>query len=411
LSKQKITQLLGGWEGYRVGTIQRFDTGEDHEHPKLWLELLPLKRRRMQCSGCGKRVSVVHDYVERWVRDLPVFDATTHLLVIRRRVLCPCCGPKLEHLPWLERYARVTSRLAENVARLCQILPIKHVANYYNLNWKTVKTIDKRHLLKTLGPIDLTDVRVLAMDEFAIRKGHRYATLIIEPYTKRALWLGLGNSRDSIRPFFELLGRDGCRNIEAVAMDMNAAFANEVRSQCPDAYVVYDLFHVVAKYGREVVDRVRVDEANRLRDDKKARQVVKRSRWLLLRNAGNIKRGKDQIKLQELLEANQSLMTVYVLKDDLKRLWAFRCTKSALRFWGDWYQRAIESGVDPLIRFAKLLKPYLSGIISHSLYPLHTSLLEGINNKIKVIKRMAYGFLDDEYFFLKIRAAFPGIGR
>lgn len=411
MSKQKITQLLGGWEGYRIGTIQRFDTGENHEHPKLWLELLPLKRRRMQCSGCGKRVSAVHDYVERWVRDLPVFDATTHLLVIRRRVLCPCCGPKLEHLPWLEKYARVTSRLAENVARLCQILPIKHVANYYNLNWKTVKTLDKRHLLKTLGPIDLTDVRVLAMDEFAIRKGHRYATLIIEPYTKRALWLGRGNSRESIRPFFELLGRDGCRNIEAVAMDMNAAFANEVRSQCPDANVVYDLFHVVAKYGREVVDRVRVDEANRLRDDKKARKVVKSSRWLLLRNAENIKCDKDKIKLQELLEANQSLMTVYVLKDDLKRLWEFRCTKSALRFWGDWYQRAIESGVDPLIRFAKLLKPYLSGIISHSLYPLHTSLLEGINNKIKVIKRMAYGFLDDEYFFLKIRAAFPGIGR
>ena len=389
MSKQKITQLLGGWEGYRIGTIQRFDTGENHEHPKLWLELLPLKRRRMQCSGCGKRVSAVHDYVERWVRDLPVFDATTHLLVIRRRVLCPCCGPKLEHLPWLEKYARVTSRLAENVARLCQILPIKHVANYYNLNWKTVKTLDKRHLLKTLGPIDLTDVRVLAMDEFAIRKGHRYATLIIEPYTKRALWLGRGNSRESIRPFFELLGRDGCRNIEAVAMDMNAAFANEVRSQCPDANVVYDLFHVVAKYGREVVDRVRVDEANRLRDDKKARKVVKSSRWLLLRNAENIKCDKDKIKLQELLEANQSLMTVYVLKDDLKRLWEFRCTKSALRFWGDWYQRAIESGVDPLIRFAKLLKPYLSGIISHSLYPLHTSLLEGINNKIKVIKRMA----------------------
>lgn len=411
MSKEKVTQLLGGWEGYRVSTIQRFDTGKNQEHPKLWLELLPLKRRRMQCSGCGKLVSAVHDYVERWVRDLPVFDATTHLLVIRRRVLCPCCGPKLEHLSWLERYARVTSRLAENVARLCQILPIKHVANYYNLNWKTVKTIDKRHLLKTLGPIDLTGVRVLAMDEFAIRKGHRYATLIVEPYTKRALWLGRGNSRESIRPFFELLGRDGCRKIEAVAMDMNAAFTNEVRAQCPDARVVYDLFHVVAKYGREVVDRVRVDEANRLRDDKKARKVVKSSRWLLLRNAENIKRDSDKIKLHDLLEANQNLMTVYVLKDDLKRLWDFRCTKAALCFWGDWYQRAIESEVVPLIRFAKLLKPYLSGIISHSLYPLHTSLLEGINNKIKVIKRMAYGFLDDEYFFLKIRAAFPGIGR
>lgn len=411
MSKKNISQLLGGWEGYRVGTIQRFDADERREHPQLWLELLPLKRKRMRCSGCGKFVSAVHDYVERWVRDLPIFDATTHLLVVRRRVLCPDCGPKLEQLSWLEKYARVTSRLAESVARLCQILPIKHVSDYYNLNWKTVKTIDKRHLLKTLGPVDLTGVRVLAMDEFAIRKGHRYATLIVDPHTKRALWLGRGNSRESIRPFFELLGAEGCRQIEAVAMDMNAAFANEVGAQCPNACIVYDLFHVVAKYGREVVDRVRVDEANRLRDDKKARKIVKSSRWLLLINPENIKHDADKIRLQELLDANQALMAVYVLKADLKRLWDFRCSKTALRFWGEWYQRAVQSKVGPLVRFAKLLKPYLSGIVSHSLYPLHTSLLEGINNKIKVIKRMAYGFLDDEYFFLKIRAAFPGIGR
>jgi len=194
----------------------------------------------MRCSGCGQFVSAVHDSVERWVRDLSVFDATTHLLTIRRRVLCPTCGPKLEQLPWLEKYARVTSRLAESVARFCQVLPVR---------------------------------------------------------------------------------------------------------------------------------------------------------------------------LQELLDANQALMAVCVLKSDLKRLWDFRSAKAALRFWGEWYQRVLQSKVAPLIRFAKLLKPYLSGVIPHSLYPLHTSLLEGINNKIKVIKRMPYGFLDDEYFFLKIRSAFSGIGR
>ena len=411
MSSNNISQLLGGWEGYRIGSIQRFDIGKEIPHPELWIELLPDKRKKMQCSGCGQYVSAVHDRVGRWIRDLPVFDCSTHLLVIRRRVLCPDCGPKLERLSWLEKYARVTSRLAESVAKLCQILPIKHVADYYNLNWKTVKAIHKYYLVKTLGPVNLSGIRVLAMDEFAIRKGHRYATIIIDPYTKRALWLGLGNSRESIRPFFELLGKVGCNSIEAVAMDMNAAFAHEVKAQCPNALIVYDLFHVVAKYGREVVDRVRVDEANRLREDKAARKVVKGSRWLLLRNPENIKRGVDKIKLQELLEANKALMTVYVLKADLKRLWDVRCTKMALRFWGEWYQRAMQSNIVPLVRFAKLLKPYLSGIISHSRYPLHTSLLEGINNKIKVIKRMAYGFLDNDYFFLKIRAAFPGIGR
>ena len=101
-------------------------------------------------------------------------------------------------------------------------------------------------------------------------------------------------------------------------------------------------------------------------------------------------------------------MTVYVLKDDLKHLWDYRYPGAAERFWKGWYSRAMRSRIEPLKRFAKRLKGYLAGIISHCRWPLHTSLLEGINNKIKVIKRMAYGFRDDEYFFLKIRSAFPG---
>ncbi|GAB6176523.1 ISL3-like element ISBma1 family transposase [Desulfobaculum senezii] len=411
MSKGKITRLLGDWKGYRVGTVQRLEASEARKHPEVWIELIPIRRRRMRCSGCGRLVCAVHDYVERWVRDLPVFDAATHLLVLRRRVHCPVCGPKLEQLPWLDRYSRVTRRLAESVVRLCRILPIKHIAECYGLNWKTVKTIDKRYLTEKLNPIDLKGVKVVAMDEFAIRKGHRYATIIVEPYTKRVLWVGRGNSRESIRPFFELLGRDGCARIEAVAMDMNGAYAAEVKAQCPKAEIVYDLFHVVAKYGREVIDRVRNDEANRLNHDKDARKVVKGSRWLLLRNRRNLMRQEDRIRLYDLLRANKDLMKVYILKEDLKRLWDYRDSKAAKRFWKGWYRRAMQSRVEPLIKFAKRLKPYISGIISHCRYPLHTSLLEGINNKIKVIKRMAYGFLDDEYFFLKIRAAFPGIGR
>lgn len=409
MSKGEVTRLLGGWKGYRIRTVQRFEAGEKGKEPQVWIELLARKRRRMKCSGCGGLVSKVHDYVERWIRDLPILDAQTHLLVWRRRVRCPHCGPKLEELPWLGRYARVTKRLAESVARLCRVASIKHVAEFFSLSWWTVKSIDKRHLSETLGPVDLSGVSLLAMDEFAIRKGHRYATVIVEPRTKRVLWIGRGRSRESIRPFFELLGDEGCKKIKAVVMDMNGAFETEVRAQCPGAEIVYDLFHVVAKYGREVVDQVRRDEARRLADDNAARKVIKGSRWLLLRNKCNIKREKDRIRLYDLLQANRNLMKVYILKDDLKQLWVYRYRKSALKFWRGWHTRAMRSGVEPLRRFAKRLKPYVSGILAHCEYNLHTSLMEGINNKIKVIKRMAYGFRDDEYFFLKIRAAFPGI--
>jgi transposase len=115
------------------------------------------------------------------------------------------------------------------------------------------------------------------------------------------------------------------------------------------------------------------------------------------------------VKLDELLAANRKLLTVYVLKDDLKHLWDYSYVGAAQRFWKQWYSRAIRSRIEPLKKFARNLQIYLDGILAHCRWPLHTSLLEGINNKIKVIKRMAYGFRDDQYFFLKIRQAFPGI--
>src|SRR5690606_4258390 len=126
--------------------------------------------------------------------------------------------------------------------------------------------------------------------------------------------------------------------------------------------VVYDLFHVVAKYGREVIDRVRVDLANQLRHDRPA-------------------------------------------------LWFHRNPAWATRAWQQWCEQAEQSAIPALQLFAKRLQGYWHGILARCRYPLNTSVVEGINNTIKVIKRRAYGYRDEEYFFLKIRAAFPGIPR
>jgi transposase len=409
LTKEELTRLLGGWEGYGLDNLERHEQTEEGGRPQIRLRLEPEPTRAKRCSGCGDIVEVVHDSEDRWVRDLPILDAETWLRVRRCRLACPRCGPKLEQLSWLGRYARVTRRLAESVARLCRQLPIKHVAEYYGLHWSTVKAIDHAYLEEKLGPINLAGVEQIAMDEFAIQKGHRYATVVVEPHTKRVLWVGRGRKREDVRPFFELLGEQGRRLLKAVVMDMNAAYEEEVRLHCPFAEIVYDLFHVVAKYGREVIDRVRVDEANRLRHDKPARAVIKGARWLLLRNRSNIPERRDRVRLDELLAANRKLCTTYLLKDDLKHLWDYRYEGAARNFWGGWYQRAIRSRIEPLKKFARNLKSYLPGILAHCRWPLHTSFLEGINNKIKVIKRMAYGFRDDAYFFLRIRAAFPGI--
>ncbi len=197
--------------------------------------------------------------------------------------------------------------------------------------------------------------------------------------------------------------------VAAAVMDMNAGYELEVKAHCAQAEIVFDLFHVIAKYGREVIDRVRVDQANALRTDRRARQVVKGARWLLLKNRDSLKPGED-VELDELLAANHALFVVYVLRDALKQLWHYRHSGDAATAWKSWYRKALRSGIAPLRHFAQKLRPYLPGILAHCRYPLGTNLIEGINNKIKVIKRMAYGFRDDAYFFLKIRAAFPGVG-
>jgi len=417
----RFLEQIGGWHGFEVVNVAL----DDELRPDAFgipaagiiIALQPKTGEAPRCSRCGAEVRDVHDVSSRRVRDLPIMGRDTWLVLPRRRVQCPQCGPTVEAVPWLDRYQRMTKRLADLIAGMAQVLPLKHVAALFGVSWDTVKQIDARAMAARLGPIDARwdQLRLLTIDEFAIERGHRYATTVVDPARKRVLWVARGRDEGALSEFFQALGPERCARIEAVAVDMWAPYAAQVRRHCPNAQLVYDLFHVVAKYGREVIDRVRVDETNRIapaagpgpiRDQ---RRVIKGARWLLLRNRTNLATRTERVRLRELLRVNRALFTVYVLKDDLKRLWGYRYTAAARRFWHEWRHRAMVSRIPALRRFVAMLERHLDGILSHCRYPLHTGLLEGINNKIKVIKRMAYGYRDDAYFFLKIRAAFPGI--
>jgi transposase len=387
------------WEGFKPSHI-------DHLSPtSLLIRLTPTDRP--VCGGCGATGLRVHDCSWRRIRERDILQYRTWLEVPVRRVRCPICGPRIEAIPWLPARSRMTRGMREWVEALVRLLPVKQVAELLGLHWHTVKAIDCLRLQQEVVPPDLHRLRRLIMDEFALYKGHRYATVVICADTQQVLWIGEGRSREAVRPFFEWLGPETCSRIEAVAMDMNTALDLEVQAHCPNASVVYDLFHVIAKFGREVIDRVRVDQANALRQDRRARRIIKRSRWLLLRNRENLPVGHD-VRLDELLAANQPLMTVYVLKQQLKDLWYAPDERTARQRWEEWFRLASESGLEAVQRFARRLSGYVAGIVASATYPLNTSVLEGMNNRIKVIKRMAYGYRDNDYFFLKIKAAFPG---
>lgn len=390
------------WEGHVVDTLREEPDGS------LLVVLAECPKSEALCGACRRPCSLIHERRRRRVRDRDCLDRRVWLDVPIRRLDCHHCDARVaEHIAWLDRRSRITHRVRVWVEALAQLLPIAHVARLTGLHWHTIKTIDQHRLERLHGEFSAQDVRRLVMDEFALHKGHRYATVVLDAQNMRVLWVGEGNSREAIRPFFEALGPEGCQQIEAVAMDMNTAFDLEVRQQCPNAEVVYDLFHVIARFGRDVIDRVRVDQANALRAEPKARQVIKRSRWLLLRNRANLD-DEQAIRLNELLAANQPLATVYVLKAELKEIWYAPTVREAARRWKTWLRLALDSQIAALVQFAKRLSKYRRGILASAIYPMNSSILEGVNNRIKVIKRMAYGFRDASYFFLKIKDAFPG---
>ena len=223
-----------------------------------------------------------------------------------------------------------------------------------------------------------------------------------------------------MRAFFTLLGPGGVRAARGGGDGHERGVLRGGAGACPQATLVYDLFHVQSpSTAARSIDRVRVDETNRIARAAAAERPegagaapasIKGTRWLLLKNRANVTRRADRVRLCELLAANRALFIVYVLKDDLKRLWTLPLPGAARRCWARLVRRGRwRAGSRRSCGSRGSLATRIDGILSHCRYPLHTGLLEGINNKIKVLKRMAYGFRDDAYFFLKIRAAFPGI--
>ncbi|HWC75306.1 MAG TPA: ISL3 family transposase [Gemmatimonadales bacterium] len=421
-----LVAWAGGWEGFEIA---HWATEEELEPDafglpakRLIIELRPHPEAVRRCSRCGNAVTVVHDVTPRRVRDLPLMGRDVWLVVPQARVECPRCGRMPEQIAWLDRYQRVTQRLAEALARLAQEFSVQAVARLFHVDWTTVKVAHQRALHAWLGPLetsDLAGVRQIAIDEFALHKGQTYATLVVDVATRRVLWVARGRHAEALDGFFAALGRRGCAQLEAVVIDLARPFVKAVRTHCPNAAIVYDLFHALQRYTAQVLDRVRFDEANKIArpERHRARAAIEQRRrhltgkgvrWLLLRARSNLRTPADRVRLDELLAANHALFVVYVLKEDLRALWKYRRPAAAARAWRDWYQRACESGIAALVRFAHRLAREADYIINHAQFPLHTSLLEGINNKIKVMKRMAYGYRDDEYFFLRIRAAFPG---
>jgi transposase len=282
-------------------------------------------------------------------------------------------------------------------------MTVKEVAKHLGLDWKTVKNIDKLFLEKQYGQPDYDGLRILAIDEISIRKGHQYLTIALDYLTGRVVWVGKHRKARTLTRFFNQLSPQQRKSLEAIVMDMWDPYIKAVQKKVPQVKIVFDLFHVVAQFSR-VIDQVRNSEYRKASQENK--EVFRGAKYLLLKNRSNVRRKKDRQQLKELLKLNEVINTVLILKDKLKHIWSYRSRTWANNALNEWCALARALKNPAVTKFAKMLDRYRYGILNHCDYPIHTGKLEGVNNKIKVIKRKAYGFHDLRYFSLKIFQAF-----
>jgi transposase len=295
-------------------------------------------------------------------------------------------------------YTRAFERYALELSRSMTILD---VARHLGVSWDVVKDIQKRDLSRRYARPKLKDLRQVAIDEIAIAKGHQYVTVILDLESGAVVFVGDGKGADALKPFWRRL-RGSKAKIQAVAMDMSPAYHEAVSSHLSKATIVYDHFHVTKLFNDKLSD-LRRWLYHRAGDEQK--KVLKGVRWLLLKLAENLDtRTDERARLKEALRLNKPLALAYYLKEDLRQFWEQPGRKYATLFLDDWIRRAKASGVHTLLQMAKTLDSHRSGLLAYYDYPISTGPLEGTNNKIKTMKRQAYGFRDHEFFKLKILA-------
>jgi len=369
-----------------------------------WIEAQPDKRFKPLCHQCGNPVDRMHEWRNRVLRDLNLASTQVWIKLDYRRVVCRhCAGVFVGDLEFADPYQRVTKRLALAIHDLCKTMTVKDVAEHFGLSWKTVKRIDKSFLEDQYGEPDYDGVRVLAVDEIAVRKGHEYMTVVIDYDTGRVLWMGSGRRQETLQSFFDSMTPEQKKALEAIAMDMWKPYIAAVQGAVPHVQIVFDLFHIMSNFGK-VIDKVRNSECEKACEADK--EVFKGSKYLLLKNRENITKPEHQEQLDKLMELNETICAVRILRDELAVIWDYRDPDEAGEMLDAWCGMAQATEQPDVIKFVKMLQDHRAGILSHCEYPIHTSLLEGINNTIKVIKRKAYGFRDDRYFTLKVKQAF-----
>ena len=354
---------------------------------------------KLYCARCGSRHVIKSGSTVRRFRSVPIGSRQIILEMTVQRLECKDCGAiQQERVHFVRGKERYTYRMKRFVLDLCRIGTIADVAKQVHMSWDTVKDILKAELGRKYSRPDLKEPRYIGIDEFAVAKGQVYMTIVVDLECGGIVYVGNGKGADALDGLWPKLARAGCR-IEAVSTDLSEAFISAVREHLPDAVQIFDHFHIV-KLMNEKLDKVRRDTYNQETDENK-RRLIKGQRWLLLANGDNLS-PKAEERLYKALDINRPLATAYYLKESLRRVWWQENKQDAAIVLDDWIEQARQSGLKPIESIADTLARHRKGILAWYDYRISNGKLEGINNKIKTMKRQAYGYRDMSFFKLKL---------
>jgi len=294
--------------------------------------------------------------------------------------------------------------ISESLFWLCRMLVRGSTTQKFGglkLDWHTVKALEKQYMRAQLQRAGTPGPKAIGIDEVSIRKGHTYRIVVSDLLRGRPIWFG-GEDRSeaSMRQFYDWLGEKKAKRIRLAVMDMWKPFRNVANEKAPQAAILFDKFHIMRHLG-EALDKVRKSEYARLSG--KERRYIKGHKYTLLSRRENLSLdGRKALKA--LLAANKRLNTAYLLKESFGQLWDYEREGWARRFFENWRASLKWQRLPSYVKFAEMIERHWDGIAAYCKPENKVSLgfVEGLNNKIRVIQRRAYGLRDEEYLRLKI---------
>ncbi len=352
----------------------------------------------VRCPECTNRQASFKGQKRRLLRMSPIGRKRCFLDLLLHRLKCLRCGhlwwPTLPFMDGKHRYVR---SFALTALDLLKFGTIRSVAEYLAVSWDLVKQIHKERLSLLYRSVPLHKVKYLGIDEFSLRKGHEYMTIFVDIENGRILHAVEGRSKEKIQPFIEKLSKKA-KKLNAIAMDMSGSYYSAIRGWLPHVDIVFDRYHVSALMN-QAIDEIRRGQQREL--DELGQKSLKGNRFLLLRNYDSLDPDR-KARLDALLKANHPLFIAHSMKEQLRLFWDNEEFDSAKSFLEVWIKDAMQSGISPLARVAKTLAGYKTGLLNYFKYSITSAVVEGTNNKIKTLKRQAYGFRDMVYFKLQL---------